>query len=258
VAAGQQLGLSLGGHPGAVSSTAFSPNGTEEDLVATGSLTAGDLRVRLAVYHYMLEHTQAPSCDELAVLEAMPVAEVRQALHRLHQHHLLVMNPDADTIRMAHPLSAVATAYPVQVGGKRLWANCAWDSLGIPAMLGSDASIATAFTFSGEPTHYTVEAGTLRAPDGGLVHFPLPFRRWYDDLIHTCATMLLFRSDEVVDAWCAATGEPRGETVPLPQVWTLSREWYAPRLDPAYRGRSAAQAVAVFEHVGLRSEFWRA
>ena len=48
--------------------------------------------------------------------------------------------------------------------------------------------------------------------------------------------MLLFRSEEAVDRWCAATGEPRGETLPLQQVWTLSRAWYGDRMSPGFRG----------------------
>ena len=121
-------------------------------MTPASSLSVADLQIRLAVYHYMLAHTGAPSPDELATLVAMNAAEVRQALRRLHQHHLLVLHPGTDSIRMAHPLSAIPTAYPVQVAGMRLWANCAWDSLGIPAMLGSDAGIDTSFTFSGEST----------------------------------------------------------------------------------------------------------
>lgn len=68
--------------------------------------------------------------------------------------------------------------------------------------------------------------------------------------------MLLFRSEEDIDRWCAATGEPRGEAVPLGQVWDLSRVWYGNRMDPGYRGRSAEQAVAVFRGAGLTSDFW--
>ncbi len=69
--------------------------------------------------------------------------------------------------------------------------------------------------------------------------------------------MLLFRSEEEVDRWCALSGEPRGETLPLQQVWELSRIWYGNRLDPDFRGRTSEQAVEVFNQAGLASEFWR-
>lgn len=70
--------------------------------------------------------------------------------------------------------------------------------------------------------------------------------------------MLLFRSEDEADAWCAATGEPRGDTVPLAQVWALAQAWYGNRMHPDFRGRSAAQARAVFASVGLTSDFWQA
>jgi Alkylmercury lyase len=70
--------------------------------------------------------------------------------------------------------------------------------------------------------------------------------------------MLLFRSEEEVDAWCAATGEARGEVVPLAGVWALAQAWYGDRMDPAFRGRTAGQARAIFAGVGLTSTFWQA
>lgn len=69
--------------------------------------------------------------------------------------------------------------------------------------------------------------------------------------------MLLFRSEEDIDRWCSATGDPRGEAVPLRQVWQLAQAWYGNRMHPDFRGRSALEAGAVFASVGLTSEFWR-
>lgn len=85
---------------------------------------------------------------------------------------------------MANPLSAVATPYRVHVKGRHLWANCAWDSLGIPAMLHADARVEATYALSGAAASYAIIQGRLVAHDD-MVHFPLPFRRWYDDLIHT-------------------------------------------------------------------------
>jgi hypothetical protein len=54
-------------------------------------------------------------------------------------------------------------------------------------MLGADATIASQYTGADgmhTPASYAVVNGELRGDDG-LVHFPLAFRRWYDDLLHT-------------------------------------------------------------------------
>jgi hypothetical protein len=69
--------------------------------------------------------------------------------------------------------------------------------------------------------------------------------------------MLLFRSEDEVDAWCRATGEPRGEAVPFARVWTLAQLWYGDRMDPGYRGRTVEQARDSFTRAGLTSAFWQ-
>jgi hypothetical protein len=69
--------------------------------------------------------------------------------------------------------------------------------------------------------------------------------------------MSLFRSDEDIETWRRASGEPRGEALPLEQVWALAQAWYASRMDPAFRGRTPAGAEEVFTSVGLVSDFWR-
>lgn len=70
--------------------------------------------------------------------------------------------------------------------------------------------------------------------------------------------MLLFRSGEGIDRWAEARRLMRGESLSLKRIWELSKLWYGERLDPNYRGRSAAEAEAIFRRVGLTSSFWRA
>jgi hypothetical protein len=68
--------------------------------------------------------------------------------------------------------------------------------------------------------------------------------------------MLLFRSEEKVDAWCVETGEPRGEAVPLARVWALAQAWYGDRMQPSFRGRAIEEAMDIFTGVGLTSAWW--
>lgn len=68
--------------------------------------------------------------------------------------------------------------------------------------------------------------------------------------------MLLFRSEEGIDRWAETRGLTRGESLSLERIWELSKLWYGERLDPKYRGRSAAEAEAIFRRVGLTSSFW--
>jgi hypothetical protein len=43
----------------------------------------------------------------------------------------------------------------------------------------------------------------------------------------------------------------------LEQTWDLARAWYHDRLSPEFRGRSAAEAQAIFRRLGLDGPFWR-
>lgn len=69
--------------------------------------------------------------------------------------------------------------------------------------------------------------------------------------------MLLFRSEEEVNQWCAQTGEARGEILTLSQVWQLARLWYFNRTRLDFHGRSAAEIEAIFAQMGLTGSFWQ-
>jgi len=57
--------------------------------------------------------------------------------------------------------------------------------LGVPAALHSDAEIEAGYAGDGSPVQLSVEGGRLRGDVDGFVHFPLPFGRWYENLIFT-------------------------------------------------------------------------
>jgi len=69
--------------------------------------------------------------------------------------------------------------------------------------------------------------------------------------------MLLFRSEEHVQAWYRNRELSMGATLTLDQQWELARVWYADRLSPEWRRRTPQEAEAVFASLGLTGEFWR-
>jgi hypothetical protein len=68
--------------------------------------------------------------------------------------------------------------------------------------------------------------------------------------------MLLFRSEEEIDHWCARHERPRGGVVRAGQLHELARRWYGDRLDSGWRPRTAAQSQATLAGVGLSGPFW--
>jgi Alkylmercury lyase len=69
--------------------------------------------------------------------------------------------------------------------------------------------------------------------------------------------MLLFRSEDDVEAWCAQRHIVRGVAFDLARLWRLACAWYDDRLDPDWRRRTVRERQAVLESVGLDGPFWR-
>src|SRR5262249_39297977 len=111
--------------------------------------------------------------------------EVKDALLRLSEGHAVVVadTQTCDLWRVA-PFSAVPTAFEVRAGKKRWWANCIWDGMGILAALNKDGGVITACPCCNEHMTLSIKGGKL-TPGAGVIHFQVPVREWYQDLVFT-------------------------------------------------------------------------
>ncbi|HET7143581.1 MAG TPA: organomercurial lyase [Anaerolineales bacterium] len=181
--------------------------------------------VRAFVYKHFTDTTHPPSVEGTARHFNISKEEAGKIYKELNNRHAFFLEPGSLTIRMANPFSGIPTDFKVHANGKTYFANCAWDMLGIPAALASrcDAVIEAVFTESNDAVRLEVKNGQItishndvtlsRSPERSegagegslslkhetlrsqqplpqsdtqlLVHFPLPFARWYDDLVFT-------------------------------------------------------------------------
>ena len=152
-------------------------------------------QVRHFVYNHFADTTHPPSVEETAQHFNISDEEASALYNELNNRHAFFLEPETLTIRMAWPFSAVPTNFKVHTNGKTYYANCAWDMLGIPVVLQSDALLEAVCTESNEIVRLEIRDGNIAraAILGGedaassrlLVHYPLPFARWYDDLTFT-------------------------------------------------------------------------
>ncbi|MCL4296823.1 MAG: alkylmercury lyase family protein [Anaerolineae bacterium] len=140
--------------------------------------------VRAFIYEQFAATTRPPTVEETAAHFRLSSEQAATLYQELHHRHALFLDAGTSTIRMANPFSAIPTPFRVYARGRVYWANCAWDSLGIPAALHSEARIETRCAESGQPVTLAVQQGRV-VDQGELVHFLVPFRRWYDDLVFT-------------------------------------------------------------------------
>jgi hypothetical protein len=144
-----------------------------------------DTSVKLNIYETIAETAQAPSAAEVAQAIAAPLEDVLVAFDRLYHKRLLVPEPGVPgRIRMASPFSGVETPFRVLALGKNYYANCAWDALGVPAALHTDAVIEASDGFSGEPITLEVREGKP-VPQDCVSQFAVPAARWWEDILYT-------------------------------------------------------------------------
>lgn len=145
-------------------------------------MTDGDVRVHLM--ERFLAEGRPPSVAESAVALDASEEDVAAAYRRLQEQRVIVLAPGTLDVWMAAPLSAVPTPFPVETERGTYYGNCIWDALGIPAMLGCEATIAASCADCGDPLPIRVRNGELRDGDG-VAHFAVPAARWWDNIGHT-------------------------------------------------------------------------
>jgi hypothetical protein len=117
-------------------------------------------------------------------MAAAQSSEVRASLRQLAAARVLVLQPESGEILMAPPFSAVPTPFLVRTDRHASYANCAWDALGVPVMLSQAAQISASCGCCGESI--TLHTDGRASPAGsGVIHFAVPARRWWEDLVFT-------------------------------------------------------------------------
>ncbi len=152
-------------------------------MASVSDLADFDREVRLQIYRYFLEAGVPPSTAEVARALGVPEAEVAYGYDRLAAGCVIVLRSGTGEILMANPLSAVPTRFRVELVGRAYWGNCIWDALGIPAMLREDARVTARCGDCDAPL--TLETAANRLAGEGLVHFAVPARQWWDDIVFT-------------------------------------------------------------------------
>ena len=153
--------------------------------MSQNTIARPDQAIRRFIYDHVVEHGTAPAPDLIARQLSLPLAEVKQALLRLTEGHaVMVAQPQSCDLWRVAPFSAVPTAFEVRAGEKRWWANCIWDGLGILAALDRDGEVTTSCPCCNQAMSMSVKGGALE-PAEGAIHFLLPVRDWYQDIVFT-------------------------------------------------------------------------
>ncbi|MDQ2710327.1 MAG: alkylmercury lyase family protein, partial [Actinomycetota bacterium] len=191
-----------------------------------------------AVQRQVLWHfATTGSAPEARVLEPVAARFGRpagQVLAELAAEDFLTLDGQ-NRVQAAYPFSAVPTAHRVSIAGEaRVWAMCAIDALGIPAMLDTDVVITSCDPRSGKPVTVTATGGRMVwEPDSSVVF--VGSRCCAGPAAEVCCDALNFFTDEAsVRRWADDHPDVLGEVVGHERAEHLGARIFGPLLPARY------------------------
>ncbi|WP_407935591.1 alkylmercury lyase family protein [Jatrophihabitans cynanchi] len=131
----------------------------EERRARTAPTHPAGQAVHRAILRAFASTGRAPAAAELESIAAVHGATAHEVLVNLHNMDAVRLDAD-NQIAVAYPFSATPTRHRVRLtSGIEVWAMCAIDALGMPAMLDTDAVITSSDPANGRPVTVTVADG---------------------------------------------------------------------------------------------------
>ncbi|MGW4123437.1 alkylmercury lyase family protein [Nocardia sp. NPDC004711] len=171
-----------------------------------------------------------PSATELTHIAARFDASAASVLARLHEADVIRLDA-AGAIASAYPFSTSPTPHRVRItNGATVYAMCAVDALGMPAMLGTDTVITSADPTTADPIEITIHAGELTAHPTTTVVF-LGARAGEGPSADSCCNDLNFFTDrETAERWSEAHPHLDGTILDLPAAHRLGNDIFGTQL----------------------------
>ena len=203
----------------------------------------------------IIEEGYAPTNQTLAEHFGVNETEVIQALHELQDYHGVVLHPNEPKVWVIHPFSLAPTNFYIKSAKGQWWGNCAWCSLGVAALLETDLTISTTIGAEGTPITIHIKNGEI-IETNLFIHFPIPMKNAWDNVIYTCSNMLVFENKEQVESWSIRHNIPLGDIQPIQRIWEFSKKWYGDHLNPNWVKWTAEDAKRMFLEFNLTHPIW--
>ena len=219
-------------------------------------MNISNAKLHYTIIKFIIDQGYAPEQDKLAHLLNTTEDEIVTALQSLQVDHGAVLHPNSSKVWVIHPFSLAPTNFLVRAGDREWWGNCAWCSLGVAALLNRDVTITTTLGANGRQVDVHIRNGEVVETDF-WVHFPVPMRHAWDNVIYTCSTMLLFEDETAVDIWCRKHRIAKGDVQSITKIWAFAKVWYGNHMNPDWKKWTAKEAQKIFEQFGLGGDIWK-
>jgi len=207
------------------------------------------------IIKYIIDNGFAPGVDTLSGILKTDGKDIERGLYALQEYHGVVLHPNQAKVWVIHPFSLAPTNFLLKSNKGVWWGNCAWCSLGIAALLQEDVTITTRFGAYDEQVVIHITDGEVNEKDL-YIHFPIPMKNAWDNVIYTCSNMLVFQNEDQINHWTQKHNIPKGDIQPISNVWEFSKKWYGNHLNPDWQKWTMEEAKAIFLQFNLTNKIW--
>ena len=207
------------------------------DRLRGARLTAEEEHVRRRVLERFATGATV-SLSSLAERSRIARAQIREILRRLAAADLLVLDGTGEIILAAYPFSSIPTPHRVRLIGRAVFALCAVDALGIPAMLQETANISSQCGYCELPVEIEArpEQLTRYLPPEGVVWFPTSEDECCPVAESRCPNISFFCTSDHLEVWRKANGQPAGVVLSVLEAFEAGREIFGSLLvEPSAR-----------------------
>ena len=197
----------------------------------------------------------APSVKKLVEILQSDKKKIVKGLYDLQEYHGVVLHPNEPKIWVIHPFSLAPTNFYIRSKKGEWWGNCAWCSLGVAALLNENVTITTTIGAETKQIEINIINGELREKNYHI-HFPIPMKNAWDNVIYTCSNMLVFENEQQIDDWTKRHKIPKGDIQPIENIWNFSKKWYGNHLNPEWTKWTIEEAKQMFREFELNDEIW--
>lgn len=183
---------------------------------------------RAILRHFAATGTAPTDADIRAGINA-PDLDTAKALRELAREDLVAVD-NAGRLVAAYPFSPTPTPHVVSFGDVEVYAMCAIDALGMPFMLGTDATITSADPRTGQPVRVTITNGAaIYQPAEAVIVYAATgdSGRSVDTC---CSTINFFTSASNAQAWITTHPNLAATVLDQDQAVTLGRDIFEPLL----------------------------
>ncbi len=209
-----------------------------------------------AILKGIIDNGYAPSIEDLANTLTVDDSEVVEGLKDLQEYHGVVLHPSEPKVWCIHPFSLAPTNFYVKTKNGEWWGNCAWCSLGIAALLKDDVKIITTVGAETKQIEINIIDGKVQE-NNYLIHFPVPMKNAWDNVIYTCSNMLIFENEDQIDKWTRKHNVQKGDVQPIDNIWNFSKRWYGNHLNPEWKKWTIDEAKKMFKEFNLVHRVWK-